>query len=390
MGDINIDDLLDDLHEATAPTPQKPQFAAPSSSSRHQPHLPHLPHPPQLPNPGQNPKSRFVRADGTSSQKTSPTYKSSGAAAAPSSRAATEAEQNLDDWLDSLALTSPSQKPGASASAGAALGAANSAATAGGLSSSSHNASSSALWSSPSPTGKGSTSALAPSFSPEAARSSQSRYQQFGLATTLAAAATPAELSSSAASATSAASAASGGTPKAARKSSGADLDNSWDEDDFAATRSRATAPGGGGGGGGGFSLASLSNTSFPAPKAASAGASAKARCSQVVLGAARCSRGLRASAFSPCVCDALLCSQCNFKVLSFADRRWQAAADYLFLRNNMPNRDKLATRLDAAPGTVAYCCQCRSAAVSPDEDTRVLVIGAAQDPQWICTGHAS
>jgi hypothetical protein len=322
-----------------------------------------------------------VRADGTSSQKTSPTYKSSGAAAAPSSRAATEAEQNLDDWLDSLALTSPSQKSGASASAGAALGAANSAATAGGLGS--YNASSSALWSSPSPTGKGGTSALAPSFSPEAARSSQSRYQQFGLATTLAATATPAELSSSAASA------ASGGTPKAARKSSGADLDNSWDEDDFAATRSRATAPGGGGGGGG-FSLASLSNTSFPAPKAASAGASAKARCSQVVLGAARCSRGLRASAFSPCVCDALLCSQCNFKVLSFADRRWQAAADYLFLRNNMPNRDKLATRLDAAPGTVAYCCQCRSAAVSPDEDTRVLVIGAAQDPQWICTGHAS
>lgn len=327
-----------------------------------------------------------MRADGTSSQKTSPTYKSSGAAAAPSSRAATEAEQNLDDWLDSLTLTSPSQRPGASASASTALGAANSTATAGGFGGSSHNASSSALWSSPSPTGKGGATALAPSFSPEAARSSQSRYQQFGLATTLAAA----EPSNGAASATNAATAASGGTPKAAaRKTSGADLDNSWDEDDFAATRSRATAPGGGGGGGG-FSLASLSNTSFPAPKAASAGASAKTRCSQVVLGAARCSRGLRASAFSPCVCDALLCSQCNFKVLSFADRRWQAAADYLFLRNNMPNRDKLATRLDAAPGAVAYCCQCRSATVSPDEDSRVLVIGAAQDPQWICTGHAS
>lgn len=311
-----------------------------------------------------------MRADGTSSQKTSPTYKpSGGAAAAPSSRAATEAEQNLDDWLDSLTLTSPSQKA-------PSAGGANGTATAAGLGSASHTAASSALWSSPSPTGKGGAMTFAPSFSPEAARSSQSLYQQFGLATTLAAAAPSAEPSGSVA---------GGGTPKAARKTSGADLDNSWDEDDFAATRSRATAPAGGGG----FSLASLSNTSFAGPKAA-AGAGAKTRCSQVVLGAARCSRGLRASAFSPCVCDALLCSQCNFKVLSFADRRWQAAADYLFLRNNMPNRDKLATRLDAAPGAVAYCCQCRSATVAPDEDTRVLVIGAAQDPQWICTGHAS
>lgn len=62
MGDIDIDDLLHDLHDVTAPTPQKPAFSNnypgsnsnafyDSSYNNASPSI--FPHPPQQPNPGQ-------------------------------------------------------------------------------------------------------------------------------------------------------------------------------------------------------------------------------------------------------------------------------------------------------------------------------------------------
>lgn len=112
---------------------------------------------------------------------------------------------------------------------------------------------------------------------------------------------------------------------------------------------------------------------------------SSKQRCSRVVLGGSEASRGARVSAFSKVVCDNLLCSSCNFKVLSFFNKEWSSSTDYLFLRNNMPNVNKLSMNLIDRRGSVAYCCQCSQASV---QDERVLIYGSTTDPKWICSGH--
>lgn len=109
------------------------------------------------------------------------------------------------------------------------------------------------------------------------------------------------------------------------------------------------------------------------------------------MLGGASASRGLRQSAFSSSVCDALLCSQCNFKVLCFPQNQaWQDSVDYLFVRNNMPRAEKLSVRLQKEVGSAAYCCQCNWASVKDIEGERLLTIGASGDPQWLCAGHTS
>jgi len=52
-------------------------------------------------------------------------------------------------------------------------------------------------------------------------------------------------------------------------------------------------------------------------------------------------------------------CSKCDFKVISFADREWDETVDYMFFRNFVPNRAKLAAKLVASEGMSALCCQC-------------------------------
>jgi hypothetical protein len=114
-------------------------------------------------------------------------------------------------------------------------------------------------------------------------------------------------------------------------------------------------------------------------------------RCTRVALAGCDATRGLKASAFSRSACDSLLCSQCNFKVLVFLHGSWDKSVDYMFVRNNMPNVDKLKAKLithspqSELYNNVAYCCQCQWATVS---DERCLTPGNATDPQWICTGH--
>uniref|UniRef100_A0A7S3AQN6 Cilia- and flagella-associated protein 418 n=1 Tax=Haptolina ericina TaxID=156174 RepID=A0A7S3AQN6_9EUKA len=54
-----------------------------------------------------------------------------------------------------------------------------------------------------------------------------------------------------------------------------------------------------------------------------------------------------------------LRCARCDFKVLRFQDQRWDESADYMFFRNFMPNRTKLATRLQPSSDTAAMACQC-------------------------------
>ena len=58
-------------------------------------------------------------------------------------------------------------------------------------------------------------------------------------------------------------------------------------------------------------------------------------------------------------VCRPLRCTQCDFDVERFANSRWGAGCDYIFVRNYAGVPDELRRELDDAPGTAAYCCQC-------------------------------
>lgn len=49
--------------------------------------------------------------------------------------------------------------------------------------------------------------------------------------------------------------------------------------------------------------------------------------------------------------CDRLRCTDCNFEVLCFEGRAWDANIDYMFLRNNAPDPAKLSARLTRSSG---------------------------------------
>jgi len=118
-----------------------------------------------------------------------------------------------------------------------------------------------------------------------------------------------------------------------------------------------------------------------PSTKAASGGA----RCSRVVVSGSQTARGLKSSAFSKCACDRLRCLKCNFEAIQFSGQEWSSNVDYMFFRNNMPNREKLSPQLLQKSTSVAYCCQCSW--ISTEEEV-VLSAGAMNRPQWVCAGH--
>ena len=115
----------------------------------------------------------------------------------------------------------------------------------------------------------------------------------------------------------------------------------------LAAAAAAAAAAGGGG----------------PAPVAASE------RCTYLCLGSASSPVGLTRSLAARRSCPLQRCTACDFPVLQFrGGEAWAAGADYLFFRNVYPDRAKLAARLCAAAGSVAYCCQCSWVTVAPSD----------------------
>lgn len=71
--------------------------------------------------------------------------------------------------------------------------------------------------------------------------------------------------------------------------------------------------------------------------------------------------------------------------MLFFYDHIWDPSIDYMFFRNNMPNVDKLSTKLVYNDGSTAYCCQCQW---HSEKDEKQLTIGNLNEPKWICAGH--
>ena len=49
--------------------------------------------------------------------------------------------------------------------------------------------------------------------------------------------------------------------------------------------------------------------------------------------------------------CDKMRCTSCDFKVCSFDNFEWHKDTDYLFLRNNAPDYERLKSHLDPKNG---------------------------------------
>ncbi|XP_039475635.1 protein C8orf37 homolog isoform X2 [Oreochromis aureus] len=81
-------------------------------------------------------------------------------------------------------------------------------------------------------------------------------------------------------------------------------------------------------------------------------------KCCPVFIGGSSVANGVGTAA-SKRSCDQLRCISCDFRVLMFDDCEWDSSCDYLFLRNNMPERQKLRTKLKKRRGLRAYACQC-------------------------------
>ncbi|XP_007572965.1 cilia- and flagella-associated protein 418 [Poecilia formosa] len=109
---------------------------------------------------------------------------------------------------------------------------------------------------------------------------------------------------------------------------------------------------------------------------------SAGRKCCPVFIGGSSVTNGV-GTATSKRSCDQLRCNSCDFRVLMFDDSEWDPSCDYLFLRNNVPDRHKLQAKLKKRKGLRAYACQCNWFSSSETTDLR-------NQPQlrWVCGKH--
>ncbi|XP_035529050.1 protein C8orf37 homolog [Morone saxatilis] len=105
-------------------------------------------------------------------------------------------------------------------------------------------------------------------------------------------------------------------------------------------------------------------------------------KCGPVFAGGSSVTNGV-GTATSKRSCDQLRCTSCDFRVLMFDDCEWDLSCDYLFLRNNVPDRQKLRAKLKKRRGLRAYACQCSWFSTSEPTDLR-------DQPQlrWVCGKH--
>uniref|UniRef100_H2ZFB3 Cilia- and flagella-associated protein 418 n=1 Tax=Ciona savignyi TaxID=51511 RepID=H2ZFB3_CIOSA len=68
-------------------------------------------------------------------------------------------------------------------------------------------------------------------------------------------------------------------------------------------------------------------------------------KCSAIYLGGSTTTRGLCSVSVKRC-CDQLRCTNCDFHVEQYNNYKWDNTVDYLFLRNNMPDFQKVASKL--------------------------------------------
>jgi hypothetical protein len=80
-------------------------------------------------------------------------------------------------------------------------------------------------------------------------------------------------------------------------------------------------------------------------------------KCPSLYFGGTALTEGETADTHDPHFCTNMICISCDHRVIRFPDRIWKDSTDYLFLRDNYPDRVK--PNLTRAPCSCAYCCQC-------------------------------
>jgi len=81
--------------------------------------------------------------------------------------------------------------------------------------------------------------------------------------------------------------------------------------------------------------------------------------------------------------CSTLRCTSCDFTVVYFDRSKWKnGTAEYIFLRNNHPNKTKLRAQITADINSRAFCCQCSSMTIT--RDTKLSISNST----WICGKH--
>ncbi|XP_072536179.1 cilia- and flagella-associated protein 418 [Salminus brasiliensis] len=105
-------------------------------------------------------------------------------------------------------------------------------------------------------------------------------------------------------------------------------------------------------------------------------------KCCPVFLGGSLVISGVGTS-ISQRACDQLRCTSCDFCIAMFDDHEWDSSCNYLFFRNNMPDRTKLRAKLKRRQGARAYACQCSWYSVFALSELRHI-------PQlkWVCGQH--
>lgn len=117
----------------------------------------------------------------------------------------------------------------------------------------------------------------------------------------------------------------------------------------------------------------------------------ANSKCTVAYLGGSDAVMGLPALGARRS-CGRLRCASCDFAVVRIAGKRWKADLTYLFLRNSMPSREKIASMLEPDAQAASYACQCSWKVVTRTE--KLAFNGTPSDCgkflQWSCAGHPS
>lgn len=111
---------------------------------------------------------------------------------------------------------------------------------------------------------------------------------------------------------------------------------------------------------------------------------SSRKRCVKVFLGGSKFAKGL-CTGSEERVCDKLRCTSCDFSVVILNDYEWQKDCDYLFFRNNIPDFDKLKSKLTRRRGCCAYACQCSWRSVVQLTE----VWSGDSQLKWVCGKHS-
>ena len=104
-------------------------------------------------------------------------------------------------------------------------------------------------------------------------------------------------------------------------------------------------------------------------------------KCTQIFVGGTDLKPGITTTS-DPHFCSNLFCLSCDHPVIRFENSQWSKDTDYLFMRNNYP--EKVQSHLIRSNGYCAYCCQCT---FYSENSLRKL---SSYSSNWVCLGHSS